>query len=92
MDVDFVPPAPVAALYPPVEIINEDEQEDSAVAAKASKKESQADTPPPADETNRCQGNEKTLDSIIVKAPAPRTAVNDEATREVVGPSRRQSS
>jgi hypothetical protein len=91
-DVDFVPPAPVAALYPPVEIINEDEEEDSGVASKPSKADSQADTPPPADETNQSQGNEETLDLITVKAPAPSTAVDDEATREVVGPSRRQSS
>jgi hypothetical protein len=93
-DVDFVPPAPAPALYPPVEIINEDEEEDSEVASKPSKADLQADTPPPppADDTNRSQHNEETLDSIIVKAPAPGTAVDDEATSAVVGPSRRQSS
>jgi hypothetical protein len=87
-DVDFVPPAPVAALYQPVEVIKDDEEEDSGVASKPSKADSPADTPPPADDTNRSQDNEDTLDSITVKAPAPRTAVDDEATREVVGPSR----
>ena len=93
-DVYFVPSAPAAALYPPVEIINEDEEEDSEVASKPSKADLQADTPPPppADDTNRSQRNEETLASIIVKGPAPRTAVDDEATRDVVGPSRRQSS
>jgi len=92
-DVNFVPPAPAAALYPPVEIIKEDEEEDSGVALKPSKADLQAATPPPpADETNRSQGNEETLYSIIIKAPATRTAVNDEAAREVVGTSRRQSS
>ena len=91
-DVDFVPPAPAAALYPPVEVIKEDEEEDSGVASKPSKADSEADTPPPADDNNRSQDNKETLDSITVKAPAPRTAVDDEATRAVVGPLRRQSS
>jgi len=91
-DVDFVPPAPAAALYPPVEIINEDEEEDSEVASKPSKADLQADTPPPpADDTNRSQHNEETFDSIEVKAPAPRTAVDDEPTSAVVGSLRRQS-
>jgi len=89
-DVDFVPPVPAAALYPPVDIINEDEEEDSEVASKPSKADLQAGTPPPpADDTNRSQHNVEPLDSIIVKAPAPRTAVADEATRDIVGPSRR---
>jgi len=92
-DVDSVPQAPAAALYPPVAIIKEDDEEDSEVASKPSKADLQAATlPPPADDTNRSQGNEETLDLIIVKAPATRTAVNDEATREVVGTSTRQSS
>ena len=90
-DVDFVPSAPVAALHPPVEIIDEDEVEDSGVALKASKADSHGDTPPPA-ESNQSQDNEETLNSITVKAPVPRTAVDDEATSVVVGPSRRQSS
>jgi hypothetical protein len=90
-DVDFVPPAPVAALYPPVEIIKKDEKEDSGVALKPSKAESHADAPLPA-ESDRSQDNEEYLDSITAKAPALRTAVDDEATREVVRPSRRQSS
>ena len=47
-DVDFVPPA----LYPPVEVIKEDEEEDSGVASKPSKADSQTDSPPPADNTN----------------------------------------
>jgi len=88
----FVPPALVAALYPPVEIIKEDEEEDSGVASKPSKADSQADTPPPAGEANRSQDYEETLHSITVKAPAQRTAVDDKATSEVVRPSRRQSS
>jgi hypothetical protein len=88
-DVDFVPPA----LYPPVEIINQDEEEDSEDASKPSKADLQSDTPPPpADDTNRSQHNEETLHWIIVKALAPRTAVDDEANRDVVGPSRRASS
>jgi hypothetical protein len=93
-DVDFVSPAPVAALYPSAEIINGDEEEDSDVASKPSKADFQADTPPPppADDTNRSQRNEETPDSIIFKAPVPWTAVDDEATRDIVGPSRRQSS
>jgi len=91
-DVDFVPPAPAAALYPPVEIIKDDDEKDSGVALKPSKADSHAlDTPPPA-ESNRSQDNEETLNSITVNAPAPRTAVDDEATSAVVGPSRRQSS
>jgi hypothetical protein len=65
-----------------LEIINEDEEQDSEVALKPSKADLQADTPPPpADDTNQSQYNEETVDSIIVKAPAPRTAVDDEATR-----------
>jgi hypothetical protein len=93
-DVDFVPPAPPAALYPPVASIKEDDEEDSEVVSKPSNADFQAATPPPpaADQTNRSQCNEETLDSIIVKAPATRSAVNDEATREIVGTSRRQSS
>jgi hypothetical protein len=87
-DVDFVPPAPAAVRYPPVEIIKEDEEEDSEVALKPSKADSHADTPSSA-ESNRSQDNKESLDSITVKAPAPRTAVDDETTREVVGPSRR---
>jgi len=48
-DVDFVPPAPIAALYPPVAIVKEDEEEDLRVALKSSKADSHADTPPPAE-------------------------------------------
>jgi hypothetical protein len=88
-DVDFLLPAPAAALYPPVEVIKEDKEEDSEIDSKPSKADLQAATPPPpAEETNQSQGNEETLDSITFKAPAPSTAVNDEATREVVGPTR----
>jgi len=91
-DVDFVPPAPVASLYPPVEVIKEDEEEDSEVASKPSNADGQAATPPlPADETNGCQGSKETLDSITVKAPAPMTAVYDEETSTAVLLSRRQS-
>jgi len=90
-DVDFVSPAPAEALYPPMEIIKEDEEENSGVALKPLKADSHANTQPPV-ESNRSQDNEESLGSITVKAPAPRTAVHDEATREVVGPSRRQSS
>jgi hypothetical protein len=90
-DVDFVPPVPMAELYPPVAIIKEDDEEDSGVALKPLKGDSHADTPPPA-KSNRSQDNEETLNSITVKAPTARTAVDDEATRAVVGPSRRQSS
>jgi len=36
-DVDFLPPAPMAALYPPVAIIKRDDEEDSGVALKPSK-------------------------------------------------------
>ena len=90
-DVDFVPPAPAPAQYPPVEIIKENEEKDSGVALKPSKADSHADTLPPA-ESNRSQDNNEFLDLNIVKAPAPGTAVDDKATREVVGPSRRQSS
>ena len=36
-DVDFVPPASLAALIPPAEIIKADEYEDSEVASKPSK-------------------------------------------------------
>jgi hypothetical protein len=78
-DVDFVTPAPAAELYPPVEVIKEDEEEDSEVASKPSMADLHAATPPPtADETNQSQDNEESLDSITVKAPAPRTAVDDE--------------
>jgi len=48
-DVDFVPPAPMAALYPPVAIIKKDDEEDSGVALKPSKADSHTDTPPPAE-------------------------------------------
>jgi hypothetical protein len=88
-DIDFVPPAPVVALHPPVEIINEDEEEDFRVALKPSKADAHQDTLPPAG-PNRSQNNEESLDFITVKAAAARTAVDDEATRDVVGPSRRQ--
>ena len=90
-DGDFVPTAPMAALYRPVAIIKEDVEEDSGVALKPLMADSHADTLPPA-ESNRSQVNEETLHSITVKAPAPRTAVDDGATSAVVGPSRRQSS
>jgi hypothetical protein len=90
-DVDFVSPTPAAALYPPVEVIKEDEEEASGAAMKPSKADSHADTPPPA-ESNPRQHNEESLDSITGKAPDPRTAVIDEATREVVRPSRSHSS
>jgi hypothetical protein len=89
-DVDFVPPVPVAALHPPLEIINEVEEADSGVALKPSKADSHQNPLPPA-ESNRSQENEESLDSITVKASAPSTAVDDEATREVVGASRRPS-
>ena len=91
-DVEFVPPAPAAVLYPPVAVIKEDEEEDSGVASKPSKADSQADTPPQADDTNRSEDNKETFDSIVLKAPAPRTAVDDDVTRPVVGPSQTQSS
>jgi len=88
-DVDFVPPVPAAALYPPVVIVHEDEEEDSEVPSKPSKADLQADPPPPPpDDTNRSQHNEETLNSSIVKAPAPRTAVDVKTTRDVVHPSR----
>ena len=90
-DVDFVPPAPLAALYPPMAVIKEDDEEDSGVALKTSKADSHADTPPPA-ESKRSQDNEETLHSSTVKAPAPRTAVDDDATSAALVPSRRQSS
>ena len=90
-DVDFVPPVPMAALYPPVAIIKGDDADDSGVALMPSEADSHAVTPPPA-ESNRSQDNEETLNSITVKAPAPRTAVDDEATSAVVGPLQRQSS
>jgi hypothetical protein len=83
-DVDFVPPAPIAALYPPETVIKEDDEEDSEVALKPLKADSHADTPPTA-ESNRSQDNEETLNLIIVKAAAPRTAVDDDATSAVVG-------
>ena len=76
MDVDFVPPAPMAALYPPVAIIKEDDEEDSGVALKPTKADAHSDTPPQAEST-QSQVNEETLNSITVKAPAPRTAVDD---------------
>jgi hypothetical protein len=85
-DVDFVPPAPMAALYSPVAIIKEGDEEDSGVAFKPSKADSHADTPPPA-ESNRSQDNEETLNSITVKAPAPRTEVDDERASAVLGSS-----
>jgi len=69
-DVDFVPSAPAAVLYPSVDIIKEDQEEYSGVALKPSKADSQADTPPPA-EFNRNQDNEESLNWITVKAPAP---------------------
>jgi hypothetical protein len=71
--------------------MQEDNEEDSGVALKPLQADSHADTPPPA-ESNRSQDNEENLNLITVKAAAPRTAVNDEATSAVVGPSRRQSS
>jgi hypothetical protein len=36
-DVNFVPPAPAAALYPSLEAIKQDGEEDSEVASKPSK-------------------------------------------------------
>jgi hypothetical protein len=86
-DVMFVPPAPAAALYLPVEVIIEDEQEDSGGALKPSKADSHTDTQLHA-ESKQCQNNEETFDIITVKGPAPRTADNDDATRAVVGPLR----
>jgi len=92
-DVDFVPAAPAPARYPPVEIINEDEEEDSEVSSKPSKADLQADTPPPpADDTNQSQDNKETPNSITVKAPAPRTAVDNETKSAVMGQSRIRSS
>jgi hypothetical protein len=91
MDVDLVPSAPMAALYPPVAIIKKDGEEDSGVALKPSKADSHSDTPPPA-KSNRSLDTEISLNSITVSAPTARPAVNDDATRAVVGPSRRQSS
>ena len=71
-----------------MEIFNEDQEEDSEVALKPSKADLKADTsPPPADDTNRSQHNEETHDSMIVKATPARTAVNNEATSDVVCPS-----
>jgi len=82
----------VNAVYPPVAIIKEDDEEDSEVVSKPSKAALQAGAPaPPADKTNRSKGNEETLDSIIVEAAAIKTAVDDEAMSEVVIPSRRLS-
>jgi hypothetical protein len=69
----------MAALYPPVAIILEDDEEDSGVALKQLKADSHPDTPPPA-ESNLSQDNEESLDSIKVKTSAPKTAVDDEAT------------
>jgi hypothetical protein len=87
-DVDFVPPAPMALLYPPVAIIKEDDEEDLGIALKPLKANSLTDTPPPA-ESHRSQDNEETVDSITVKAPAPRTAVDDDdATSTNEAPSR----
>jgi len=81
----------MALLYPPVAIIKEDGEEALGVALKPSKADSHAHTPPPA-ELNPIEDNAETLDSITVKAHAPRTPVDEEATSVVVGPSRRQSS
>jgi len=67
-DVGFVPPAPVAELHPPVEIITEGEEEDSGVALKPSKEDSHADTPPPA-ESSRSQDNEESIDCITSQSP-----------------------
>jgi len=90
-DIDFVPPVLAALLYPPVEIIKEDQEGDSGVALKPSKAESHVDTPPSA-QYNQCENTEESIESIKVKTPAPRKAVDDEAAREVLAASRTQSS
>jgi hypothetical protein len=90
-DVDFVPPVPMAVLYPPVAIIKKDDEKDSGVALKPSKGDSLVDTPPAA-ESHRSQDNQITLIMITVKSLALRTAVDDEATSTDVALSRRQSS
>ena len=55
-DVHFLPSAPEVALYPPVAIIKDDDEEDLGAALKSSKADSHAGTMPPA-ESNRSQDN-----------------------------------